>query len=78
MTYATPTTDRSNLLAGISNADFAASILRVTLGVLFLAHVWMKLVLFTPAGTVALLRASAFRALWLTLSSQRKVWVGLR
>ena len=60
MTYATPTTDRSNLLAGISNADLAATILRVTMGVLFLAHTWMKLVLFTPAGTVAFFESLGF------------------
>jgi putative oxidoreductase len=53
LTYANPTTDRASLLAGVQNADFAATILRVTMGVLFLTHVWMKLVLFTPAGTVA-------------------------
>jgi putative oxidoreductase len=53
LTYANPTTDRASLLAGVQNADFAATILRVTMGVLFLTHVWMKLVRFTPAGTVA-------------------------
>jgi putative oxidoreductase len=53
MTFATPTTDRTSLLAGVSNADLAATILRVTMGLFFLAHTWMKLVLFTPAGTVA-------------------------
>ncbi len=53
MTHATPTPDRASLLAGITQADLAATVLRVTMGVLFLAHAWMKIVLFTPAGTVA-------------------------
>lgn len=52
MTYATPSSDRANLLAGIHNADLAAAMLRVTMGIFFLAHAWMKIV-FTPAGTVA-------------------------
>ncbi len=52
MTYATPPAAGTPLLAGINNADLAATILRVTMGGLFLAHTWMKLVLFTPAGTV--------------------------
>jgi putative oxidoreductase len=35
-----------------SNADYAALILRVTMGVWFLAHAWLKIAIFTPAGTV--------------------------
>ncbi|MCB1389807.1 MAG: DoxX family protein [Rhodobacteraceae bacterium] len=35
-----------------ANADLAALILRVTMGVLFIAHGWLKLAVFTPAGTV--------------------------
>lgn len=34
-----------------SNADYAALVLRVTMGVLFLAHAWLKIAVFTPAGT---------------------------
>ncbi len=60
MTYATPSTDRTRLLAGITHADLAATILRVAMGVLFLAHVWMKFVLFTPAGTVAFFQSLGF------------------
>lgn len=60
MTFATPTTDRTGLIAGVSNADLAATLLRVTMGVFFLAHVWMKLVLFTPAGTVAFFQSLGF------------------
>lgn len=32
-------------------AGYGALLLRVTLGFLFLAHDWMKLFIFTPAGT---------------------------
>ena len=35
-------------------APYAALILRVTLGVLFLVHAGLKLFVFTPAGTAAL------------------------
>jgi putative oxidoreductase len=34
-----------------SKADIAAFILRITMGVLFLAHAWLKIAVFTPAGT---------------------------
>ena len=33
-------------------APYAALLLRVTLGLLFLAHAWLKIFVFTPAGTV--------------------------
>lgn len=53
MTYPTvQNAERPSLLAGITNADLAATILRVSMGVMFLAHAWLKLVIFTPAGTV--------------------------
>lgn len=53
MTYATvSTTDRPSLVDGVTNADLAATILRVSMGVLFLAHAGLKLFVFTPAGTV--------------------------
>jgi putative oxidoreductase len=35
-----------------SRADYAALILRLTMGVAFLAHAWLKIAVFTPAGTV--------------------------
>jgi putative oxidoreductase len=44
----------------VSNADLAATILRVSMGVLFLAHVWLKLVIFTPAGTVGFFESLGF------------------
>ena len=43
---------RTDFVAGVANADLAATILRVSMGVLFLAHAGLKLFVFTPAGTV--------------------------
>ena len=52
MTYATASTSaRPSLVEGVTNADLAATILRVSMGVLFLAHAGLKLFVFTPAGT---------------------------
>ncbi|AXC50470.1 DoxX family protein [Paracoccus suum] len=51
MTYATTSAERASLIDGVSNADLAATVLRVTLGVLFLAHAGLKLFIFTPSGT---------------------------
>lgn len=52
MTYATASASpRPSLVDGVSNADLAATILRVSMGVLFLAHAGLKLFVFTPAGT---------------------------
>ena len=51
MTYSTASAERANLIAGVSNADLAALILRVSMGILFLAHAGLKLFIFTPAGT---------------------------
>lgn len=44
-------TTRTDGLAAASNAEYAALILRVTMGVFFLAHAWLKIAVFTPAGT---------------------------
>ena len=61
MTYATSTvSSRPALVSGVSNADLAATILRVSMGVLFLAHAWLKLVIFTPAGTVGFFESLGF------------------
>ncbi len=35
-----------------ASADYAALILRVSLGIFFLAHALLKILVFTPAGTV--------------------------
>ena len=47
----TPSTPRPSLVAGVANADLAATLLRVSTGILFLAHAGLKLFVFTPAGT---------------------------
>lgn len=61
MTYASPAdTARPALVAGVSNADLAAAILRVSMGVLFLAHAWLKLAIFTPAGTAGFFESLGF------------------
>lgn len=53
MTYATVQTPaKPSFIEGVTNADLAATILRVSMGVLFLAHAGLKLFIFTPAGTV--------------------------
>lgn len=51
---------RPNLLASVANADLAAALLRVTTGGLFLAHAWLKLVIYTPAGTVGFFESIGF------------------
>ena len=61
MTTVTPTNAaRPQLLAGVANADLAAALLRVTTGGLFLAHAWLKLVIYTPAGTVGFFESIGF------------------
>ncbi|WP_417588150.1 DoxX family protein [Pararhodobacter oceanensis] len=47
------TPSRNAVIAGTSNADLAATLLRVAMGVLFLAHAGLKIFVFTPAGTAA-------------------------
>ncbi len=37
--------------ADASQADLAALLLRATMGALFVLHAWMKIAVFTPAGT---------------------------
>jgi len=46
------TSARTNLVAGVTDTDLAATLLRVSMGILFLAHAGLKLFVFTPAGTV--------------------------
>jgi len=36
-----------------TRADWAATILRLSLSILFIAHAWLKFFVFTPAGTWA-------------------------
>lgn len=42
---------RPSLVAGVTNPDLAATVLRVSMGILFLAHAGLKIFVFTPAGT---------------------------
>lgn len=44
-------TASTSLSASTSAADYAAALLRVTTGGLFVAHAALKIVVFTPAGT---------------------------
>jgi putative oxidoreductase len=61
MTYSTSShAGRPALISGMANADLAATILRVSMGVLFLAHAWLKLVIFTPAGTAGFFESLGF------------------
>lgn len=53
MTNATATQSTRPVFDDVTKADLAAAILRVSMGVLFLAHAGLKLFIFTPAGTVA-------------------------
>ncbi|MFC3704925.1 DoxX family protein [Devosia honganensis] len=51
---------RFALGTGVSSADLAATLLRVSTGGLFLAHAWLKLVIYTPAGTVGFFESLGF------------------
>lgn len=42
----------SSVSSDATRADLAALILRVAMGVAFIAHAWLKIAVFTPAGTV--------------------------
>lgn len=54
MTYATAQTSaKPSFIDGVANAELAATILRISMGILFLAHAGLKLFIFTPAGTAA-------------------------
>lgn len=58
----TITSQRPTILADTDNAALAALILRVTLGGLFLAHAWLKIFIFTPAGTAGYFESLGFPA----------------
>lgn len=45
------TYDATAPLARPTNADYAALILRLSTGVYFVLHAWLKIAVFTPAGT---------------------------
>jgi putative oxidoreductase len=54
------TTNRPFSLAETDNAAIAALVLRVSLGGLFLAHAWLKIFVFTPAGTAGYFASLGF------------------
>ena len=43
-----------------NNANLAALLLRVSMGILFLAHAGLKIFIFTPAGTVGFFESLGF------------------
>jgi putative oxidoreductase len=45
------TTSAPASFTAASQTDHAAFLLRVTMGAMFLVHAWLKIVVFTPAGT---------------------------
>lgn len=53
-------TSRPALVSGVANADLAATILRVTMGLMFLAHAHLKVFVFTPAGTAGYFASLGF------------------
>jgi putative oxidoreductase len=61
MTYAT-VSDRvsKSLVSGVGNADLAALILRVSMGILFVIHAGLKIFVFTPAGTAGFFESLGF------------------
>ena len=54
------------------STDYAALLLRVSLGVMFLAHGLLKILVFTPAGTVGYFASLGIPALfaWLTMAAE--------
>jgi putative oxidoreductase len=50
----------SGSVAAASTADLAALLLRLTMGVYFLAHAWLKIAIFTPAGTAQFFESIGF------------------
>ena len=60
MTYSVSAESRPAAVSGVANADLAAAILRVSMGVLFLAHAGLKIFVFTPAGTAGFFESLGF------------------
>lgn len=46
--------------SAVNSTDLAALILRVTMGVFFLVHAWLKIAVFTPAGTAQFFESIGF------------------
>lgn len=53
--------------------DYGALLLRVALGVMFLTHGLLKVLVFSLPGTVQFFESQGCRALWPTWSRQRKL-----
>lgn len=51
MSIVTESVGRAGISTRVSNVELAALLLRVSMGILFLAHAWLKIFIFTPAGT---------------------------
>ncbi|WP_343080890.1 DoxX family protein [Ostreiculturibacter nitratireducens] len=51
-------------LAPASNVQYAALILRVSMGILFIAHAWLKIAVFTPSGTAGYFASIGLPALF--------------
>ncbi len=60
MTDMSFTADRPVAAVRAGNAEIAALVLRVSMGVLFLAHAWLKIAVFTPAGTAEFFASLGF------------------
>lgn len=56
----------------IRTAPYAALLLRLTLGIMFVAHGMMKVLIFTPAGTVGFFASLGIPAAfaWLTMAAE--------
>lgn len=56
----------------IRNQDYAATLLRLSLGILFLAHAGLKIFTYTMAGTVAYFESIGLNAAaaWLTVGGE--------
>ena len=56
----------------IRTAPYAALLLRLTLGIMFVAHGLMKVLVFTPAGTVGFFASLGIPAAfaWLTMAAE--------
>lgn len=58
-------------------APYAALILRVSLGVMFIAHALLKIIVFTPAGTVGFFESLGLPALFAYLTMGAELMGGM-
>lgn len=57
---ATTGTAAPGIIPNVDNSDLAATVLRVPMGLMFLAHAWLKIAVFTPSGTAAFFESLGF------------------